>query len=84
MQDLFGEVAVTWPQCVAWVHAVAPHMARTERSLQRYVDRWDVVGKVRRAIADGSLEAILTRSPYRPDLERQAGDDSGRKPADAP
>ena len=84
MQDLFGEVAVTWPQCVAWVHAVAPHMARTERSLQRYVDRWDVVGKVRRAIADGSLETILTRSPYRPDLERQTGDHGGHRPAEAP
>ncbi|WP_146748546.1 hypothetical protein [Thiomonas sp. X19] len=59
-------------------------MARTERSLQRYVEQWNVVDKVRRAIADGSLEAILTRSPYRPDLERQAGDDGGRKAADAP
>lgn len=75
---------MTWPQCVAWVHAVAPHMARSEQSLQRYVQQWDVVGKVRRAIADGSLEATLARSPYRPDLERQAGDDGGRKPAATP
>ncbi len=47
---------MSWPQCVAWVHAVAPHMARSERSLQRYVELWDVVGKVRRAIAEGQVE----------------------------
>ena len=59
---------MTWPEIVAWVHAVAPHMARSDRSLQTYVRQWDVVGKVQRAKANGTLEAILASRDHRRDL----------------
>ena len=57
--DLFGETAVTWPEVRAWVHAVAPHMERTETSLRRYVEQWEVVRKVARAKARGDYQTII-------------------------
>ncbi len=59
---------MTWPEIVAWVHAVAPHMAHSNRSLHSYVRQWDVVGKVRWAKANGTLDAILASRDHRADL----------------
>jgi hypothetical protein len=46
--DLFGQVAVTWPEVVDWVARVAGITPDSPRWLA-YVQAWDVAGKVRAA-----------------------------------
>ncbi|MHB1702044.1 MAG: hypothetical protein ACYCSN_18315 [Acidobacteriaceae bacterium] len=57
--DLFGESVVTWPEVHAWVHAMAPHMERTERSLRQYIRQWEVVRKVASAKDRGDFQALI-------------------------
>lgn len=43
--DLFGQVAVTWPDVAVWLENVAGLAADSPRALA-YVRGWDVPGKV--------------------------------------
>ncbi len=58
--DLFGEIPVTVPDCIAWVEAVAPRIAglRADR-LARYIIDYAVPEKIARAKAAGTFEAIV-------------------------
>ena len=58
--DLFGQVPVTVPECLAWVEAVAPRWAGSSpEKLARYITTWDVPRKVAEAKRRGILDAIL-------------------------
>lgn len=56
--DLFGQIPISREELTLWVIAVAPHYARSRRSLDHYIRHWDVATKVARAKADGSYAAI--------------------------
>lgn len=56
--DLFGQIPVSFDELSLWVSAIAPHYARSARSLAYYITHWDVAAKVANAKADGSFAAI--------------------------
>lgn len=65
--DLFGQVAVTWPEVIDWVEAVAGIQQDSPRFMG-YVRAWSVVDKVARAKADGTywLAVDAKKSPGAP------------------
>lgn len=56
--DLFGQIPVSLDELSLWVSAIAPHYARSARSLAYYIEHWNVATKVAEAKADGSFEAV--------------------------
>lgn len=65
MLDLFGDVPVTVDDLHAWVRAISPHFAATERSMAYYIRHWDVAGKVRRAKLAGTFDATIENARAR-------------------
>jgi hypothetical protein len=61
-KDLFGQVAVTWPEVYAWCEAVAGIPADSPR-LAHYVRGYDVAGKVAQAKLAGTFHTITHRQP---------------------
>jgi len=57
--DLFGEIAITWPEIYTWVDVNVPRWANSSR-LDWYIKNYNVVGKAQR---DKAFE--LTGHPYR-------------------
>ena len=55
--DLFGEIAVTWPEVWAWLEAV-PGIARDSWRAPYYLTCWNVAEKIRAAKLAGTFEAI--------------------------
>jgi hypothetical protein len=65
MIDLFGDVQITIDDLHAWVSAIAPAWASTERSLSYYIRHWDVAGKVRHAKLAGTFDATIENARSR-------------------
>jgi hypothetical protein len=65
MLDLFGDVQVTTDDLHAWVSAISPAWALSERSLTYYIRHWDVAGKVRHAKLAGTFDAIIENARSR-------------------
>lgn len=78
MLDLFGDVQVTLDDLRAWVIAVAPAWASSERSQALYIEQWDVAGKVRRAKLAGTFDDTIENArARRASLIRRFGLTSG-------
>lgn len=48
-------------ELLAWVGVHAPHFLSSQRSFTHYVRGWNVVDKIRRAKAEGTFAAVLSR-----------------------
>lgn len=55
--DLFGEIAITWPEVYDWVRENAPRWADCPR-MDWYIKNWNVVQKAQR-----EKETALNRIP---------------------
>lgn len=58
--DLFGEIAITWPEVHDWVRVNAPRWADSPR-MDWYIKNWNVVQKAQR-----EKETALNRFPNSP------------------
>ena len=63
--DLFGQVAVTWPEVVEWVARVAGITPDSPRFMN-YVQAWRVAEKIAQARAWQAFEASGTNRPKPP------------------
>jgi hypothetical protein len=65
MYDLFGDIIVTADDLQLWVAAVAPGFAISASRCAFYIERWDVVEKVRRAKLDGYFDSTIEKARER-------------------
>ncbi len=61
MQDLFGEVPVTWPEIWDWIEAV-PKINRHSWRAPYYAEHWHVADKVRNAKINGTYHATISNA----------------------
>ena len=65
MRDLFGEVVVTLDDLDAWVAALAPGFASSDRRRAHYIRAYDVASKVRYAKLTGTFESTIENARAR-------------------
>lgn len=58
--DLFGEVAVTWPEVYLWLETVAG-IERTSWRAPYYIEHWNVPAKIAAAKLAGTWAEITER-----------------------